>query len=175
MDRFTQQMLPDFDFSEAESLSAADRIDRCIALARNFAVDHLMYDDIPPISECGATSDEIDALESAVGVSIPPELRLFWNRCRYLCLDDGINIGGFDHDGTHVADPVWLSEQHMAKRRLLVFGAYWRYADGDQLLIDLEDPTFPVLAYLHEHGPLLERYAPSFSLALWKLVHESED
>jgi hypothetical protein len=28
------------------------------------------------------------------------------------------------------------------------------------------------VAYLHEHGPLIEDYAPSFSLALWRLVSE---
>ena len=86
-----------------------------------------------------------------------------------------MNIGGFDHNGVHVAESVWLSDDHMPNRRLLVFGAFWRFADGDQLLIDLDDPTFPVIAYLHEHGPLFERYAPSFSLALWRLVHETED
>jgi hypothetical protein len=53
-----------------------------------------------------------------------------------------------------------------------VFGHYWRYADGDQLLFDLDDPATPVVAYLHEHGPLYEQYAPSFSLALWRMVNE---
>jgi hypothetical protein len=40
-------------------------------------------------------------------------------------------------------------------------------------MFDLTDPARPVVAYLHEHGPLFENYAPSFSLALWRLVHET--
>jgi hypothetical protein len=30
----------------------------------------------------------------------------------------------------------------------------------------------PVVAYLHQHGPSFERYAPSFSLALWRMLNE---
>ena len=33
-------------------------------------------------------------------------------------------------------------------------------------------PSPVVVAYLHEHGPLYEGFAPSFSLALWRMVHE---
>jgi hypothetical protein len=175
MDRFTQEVLPDFDFSEADSLSATERIERSIDLARELAADYPMCDGIPPVSDAAATSNEIDALEADLGVSIPSDLRAFWRCCRYLCLNDGMNIGGFDHNGVHVAESVWLSNDHMPDRRLLVFGAYWRFSDGDQLLIDLDDPTFPVIAYLHEHGPLFERYAPSVSSALWRLVHEIEE
>jgi hypothetical protein len=39
-------------------------------------------------------------------------------------------------------------------------------------MFDLDDPSTSVVAYLHEHGPLIENYAPSFSLALWRLVSE---
>ena len=174
MDRFTQKVLPTFGFSNAVSLGVIDRIDRCISLARERAASYPMPGDIPPVADGGASFDEIASLQTQLGISIPSELRMFWSRCRYLCLDDGLNIGGFDHAGVHVAESVWLSEDHMPGRRFLVFGAYWRYADGDQLLMDLDDPAFPVVAFLHEHGPLFERFAPSFTLALWRLVHETE-
>jgi hypothetical protein len=39
-------------------------------------------------------------------------------------------------------------------------------------MFDLSEPGTPVIAYLHEHGPLFEIYALSFSFALWRLVHE---
>jgi hypothetical protein len=175
MDRFTQRVLPTFGLSKAMSLGVIDRIDRCITLARDRSANYPMPKGIPPVADGGATFDEIASLQSRLGISIPSELRMFWSRCRYLCLDDGMNIGGFDHAGIQVAEHVWLSENHMPGRRLLVIGAYWRYADGDQLLVDLDDATFPVAVYLHEDGPLFERYAPSFTLALWRLVHETED
>lgn len=174
MERFTHVVFPDFDFSHAETFTVTERLDRCIERARRLSADYPMPKNIPPVSNAGATSDEIDRLEAAVGVPIPAELRMFWSRCRYLCLDDGMNIGGFDHRGVHVSESVWLSTRHLPGQRFLVVGAYWRFADGDQLLIDLDDPTYPVIAYLHEHGPLFERYAPSFSLALWRLVHETD-
>jgi hypothetical protein len=46
---------------------------------------------------------------------------------------------------------------------------------GDQLMFDLSKPAQPVVAYLHEHGPRIELFAPSFSLALWRLVSDLED
>lgn len=147
MDRFTQIVIPEFDFSEAEGFTAAERIDHCITHASQLAADYPMYEGIPPVSQVGATSQEIDALELTVGVSIPLELRSFWTRCRYLCLDDGMNIGGFDHGGVCVAESIWLSLDHLPGRRFLVVGAYWRFADGDQLLIDLDDPSFPVIRH----------------------------
>jgi hypothetical protein len=55
-----------------------------------------------------------------------------------------------------------------------VFANYWPFADGDQLMFDLSDPSHPVVAYLHDYGPLYEAHAPSFSLALWRLVFEKE-
>ena len=68
----------------------------------------------------------------------------------------------------------WVSEQHRTGEKYLVFANYWRYADGDQLMFDLSGPSQPVVAYLHEHGPLFKFDAPSFSLALWRLVHEAD-
>ena len=57
--------------------------------------------------------------------------------------------------------------------RFLVFGDCWRFADGDQLMFRLDTPDCPVVLYLHEdRPPTVEPFAPSFSLALWRMVHE---
>jgi hypothetical protein len=83
-------------------------------------------------------------------------------------------IGGFAHDGVHVVAHPWISTEHCSDRRYLVFGELWQFADGDDLMFDLSDPSTPVVLYLHEHGPSFERYAPSLSLALWRMVSELE-
>jgi hypothetical protein len=64
-----------------------------------------------------------------------------------------------------------MSKNHRAPFRYLVFADYWQYADGDHLMFDLNDEAIPVVAHLHEHW-LIEYFAPSFSLALWRMVHE---
>jgi hypothetical protein len=94
---------------------------------------------------------------------------------RYLLLGDGMNIGGLDHDGVHHAEHLWVSTEHAPDVKYLVFGAYWAHADGDQLMFDLSKPTQPIVAYLHEHGPRIEPFAPSFSLALWRLVSDLDE
>ncbi len=120
-----------------------------------------------------ATEEELSDLEDQLGASLPKEYRSFLSTCRYLKIDDGIEIGGFDHNGVYVTEMPWISEEHRPGKKYLVFADYWQYADGDQLMFDLSEKDLPVIAYLHEHGPLFEFYAPSFSLALWRLVHET--
>ena len=104
---------------------------------------------------------------------LPDEYRQFLMISRYLKIDDGFEVGGLDHEGVYVTEVPWVSRKHRPGVDYLVFANYWRYADGDQLMFDLSEPSQPVVAYLHEHGPLFEAYAPSFSLALWRLVHEA--
>jgi hypothetical protein len=128
----------------------------------------------PCVPSTGASEDELQQMESELGIPLPSEYRQFLATCRYLKLEDGTEIGGFDYNGLFVVQSPWVSDQHRSGVQYLVFANYWRYADGDQLMFDLSDPTYPVVAYLHEHGPLYEAYAPSFSLALWRLVHETE-
>jgi hypothetical protein len=170
-----EHVLPPFDFTQATALSPAERLDRCIQRAREISADYPMFDNAPAVPDRGGTPVELDALADSIGTPLPDEYREFLSRCRYLCLADGINIGGLDHNGVLVAEPLWRSDRHRPGRGLLVIGAYWRFGDGDQLMIDLEDPAFPVLLCLHEHGPRLEPFAPSFSLALWRLVYEARD
>jgi hypothetical protein len=172
----TNTIVPAFDFDAALSLTVPERFARCLETARSLVADnrYQALSDFPCVPALGATEAELAHLESRIETQLPPEYRQFLSRCRYLKLDDGCEIGGLDHNGIYVTERPWISDEHRPGVRYLVFANYWRFADGDQLMFDLSDPVSPVIAYLHEHGPLYEFYAPSFSLALWRLVHEAE-
>ncbi|TVS15873.1 MAG: hypothetical protein EA424_15195 [Planctomycetaceae bacterium] len=128
------------------------------------------FSDFPCVPSIGATETELAQLEGDLGSSLPSEYRTFLALCRYLKIDDGCEIGGFDHEGVYVAEIPCVSDQRRPGVPYLVFANDWRFADGDQLMFDLSDSNNPVVASLHEHehGPLFEVYAPSFSLALWR-------
>ena len=151
----------------------AERFRVCLERAREIVRDGLGEDrDIPCIPEVGASEAELQQLESLLGVALPAEYRQFLTLCRYMTLGPGAEVGGFNYNGISIAVSPWLSDEHRPGVEYLIFADYWRYADGDQLMFDMSDIGRPVIAYLHEHGPLFEFYAPSFSLALWRLVHE---
>lgn len=167
------QVIPAFDFSDAEALSVDERISVSVERARATIAEFglAQFHDAPMIPP-GASEEEIALLERQLGVALPAEYKRFLGSYRYLLLDDGFSIGGFDFEGVHYSEAPWVSDEHNAPTEYLVFGAYCAYADGDQLMFDLSTTDQPVVAYLHEHGPLFEAYAPSFSLALWRLVAE---
>jgi hypothetical protein len=172
----TQKVVPPFDFSEPEALSVAERFERSLRRARELlaANGYQELSDFPCIP-AGASDAELTDFEAwLVGTSLPDEYRQFLKMCRYLKVDDGIEVGGLDHEGVCVTEVPWVSDEHRTGEKYLVFANYWRYADGDQLMFDLSETSQPVVAYLHENGPLFEDYAPSFSLALWRLVHEAD-
>ncbi len=63
--------------------------------------------------------------------------------------------------------------QDVDDRRYLAFANLYRYGElGSLLLFDLDDLETPVAAYIAGRRPAIERYAPSFSLALWRLTNE---
>ena len=132
------------------------------------------FSDFPCIPAGASDAELKDFEQRLVGTPLPDEYRQFLKMSRYLKVGDGIEVGGLDHEGVHVTAAPWVSDEHRPGVKYLVFANYWRYADGDHLMLDLSEPNPPVVAYLHEHGPLFEDYAPSFSLALWRLVHESD-
>jgi hypothetical protein len=169
----TNRYVPRYDFREAEALSVEARFAESVSTARRLLAKS-RYQTICtfPCIPGGASESELQHLQSKLSVPLPEEYRLFLAQHRYLKLDDGCEIGGLDHDGLGVTEGIWLSSEHRANVSYLVFAAYWRYADGDQLMFDLSEENQPVVAYLHEHGPAFELYAPSFSLAVWRLVHE---
>jgi hypothetical protein len=170
------RLLPPFDFAAPLRLSAEQRIERSLQVAQALVeADGDFGDERGPVVAQGATAREIDALEARLGAGLPGEYRRFLTRCRRLDLDDGFRVFGVAHDGDVESDEPWVSDTHREGFRYLVVANYFRLADGDQLLIDLRDPNHAVVAYLHEEGPLFEPYAPSFSLALWRFVHEPVD
>jgi hypothetical protein len=168
------RVIPAFDFSPAEKLSCAERISVVLNTARSI-VAHNGYqslNDFSCVPDSGATSEELAALETELEIPLPIEYRQFLMIARYLKISDGTEIGGLDASGVYVTERPWVSDKHKRDHEYLVFANYWMYADGDQLLIDVSDLNGPVYAYLHEQGGLIEQYAPSFSLAAWRLVHE---
>ena len=163
-------MVPSFDFAEALPLSMDERFVRSVRRAEQI-LEMNSYQDLTdaPCIPGPATDQEIRALQRELEGEMPAEYASFLRRHRYLLLDDGWQIGGFDHEGVHHASPPWLSNEHSPPRTFIVVADYWMYADGDQLLLSPEGEAF---VYLHEHGPLIEPFAPSFSLAVWRLVFE---
>lgn len=168
----TSNIVPKFDFSEPLRMTVSERFDRCLARAHHLAVTYQEFSDYLCVPEHGATESELVEFESKLGRLLPPEYRIFLSRCRYLKIGDGREIGGLPYRGCYVTVSPWISDEHREGVEYLVFANYWIYADGDQLLFDLSDPSYPVIVYLHKHGPLYEMFAPSFSLALWRLIHE---
>ena len=173
MSEHANQVIEDFDFTDALRLPVDERMSKCVSQVEQRLTDQGLLDifGVPPVPSIGASDADLDNLRLRLGTSLPQEYESFLRKRRYLILDDGYQIWGFDHNGVTIGTP-WLSDQHRIGHRYLVFGHYWQYADGDQLMFDLDDPMVPVIAYLHECGPLFEHYAPTFSLALWRMVKE---
>ena len=170
----TNEVIPSFDFGAAMAILPEKRCSICAETVTQRMKAAGLWDlfDIPPVPDSGATDEELAKLESQLGVNLPREYRDFLCGWRYLMISDGRQIWGFDHEGVSIGSP-WVSSEHRPDTRYLVFGDYSGYGDGDQLLFDIDDPGQTVVAYLHEHGPLYETFAPSFSLALWRMVHEN--
>jgi hypothetical protein len=145
----------------------------CVGRVRDRLVADGCWDllDLPPVPVSGASEAELQQLESQLGVALPAEYRAFLRQWRYLHMGAGLQVWGFDHAGVSLGAP-WVSDRHQVGVRFLVFADYWGHADGDQLLFDLGASQGAVVAYLHEHGPLFEAFAPSFALALWRMVEE---
>jgi hypothetical protein len=171
----SQAVLPVYDFSDALALSVQARLNHCVEELRWQANiwQQRWVDDVPPVPPSGALSEKLNHLEQQNETVLPAEYRDFLRLCRYVDLGNGIKIGGISHEdvnGVSDCNEPWLSDDHSANSAYWVIGDCWRYADGDQLLISVHSPI--VALYLHEYGPLIEPFAPSFSLALWRIIHE---
>lgn len=158
----TRTFLEPYDFNQALEITVAERFQICIDRVEKYFENA----DDPLVMPDGATTEELTDLEHELGIALPPEYAQFLRRWRYFDIDDGQAIYGLG------VNKPWLSTDHRHPYRYLVFGDYWSQSDGDQLMFDLNEPDFPVVVYLHDHGPLIEYFAPSFSLALWRIVHE---
>jgi len=169
----TNNFLTPYDFSAALALTPGERCQRCVAqIEEEYRRNGLgWWEDIPMVPPIGADQLEVEQLESNLGIALPIEYAWFLRQWCYLSGPTGMRIWGISYKNVSMGRP-WVSETHNAPHEYLVFGDYWNYADGDQLMFDLSIEETPVVAYLHEHGPLVEYFAPSFSLALWRMVHE---
>lgn len=171
---YTNKILPSFDFSPIAGKQTEQIIQDSIDRYRNRVKPIQQYFPEPMLPEPGGSETELDEMESALGIPLPVGYREFLRRVRYAVLDDGIQVWGLDHNGISYGRP-WLSDDHKPGARFLVFGHYWRYADGDQLLTPVDTEDQSVVCYLHEHGPLFEIFAPSFPAALWRIGFEETD
>lgn len=169
----TKSFLKPYNFNDALSLSPDERCQICVErIEEEYTRNGLgCWEEVPMVPPIGATQQELEHLESAIGFSLPPEYAQFLRSWCYLNVTaSGLCVWGTNYKGIGMGTP-WVSENHRTPCKYLVFADYWNFADGDQLMFDLNDNKTPVVAYLHEHN-LIEYFAPSFSLALWRMTHE---
>ncbi|MBC8136739.1 MAG: hypothetical protein H8F28_12700 [Fibrella sp.] len=80
--------------------------------------------------------------------------------------------GGFSIWGSGPSGNTPFLRDDLAQYPLLVAGDYFRFADGDQLILDHHTPEGSMYLYLHEDDSL-SLFAPTFSLGLWRFAFES--
>jgi len=97
----TNGVIQPFDFSEALKHRPEERIRLCVERVRNRLMEAELWDifGVPPVPEGGASEAELLQMESQLGIPLPDEYCLFLKCCRYLVMDDGRKIWGFDHEG----------------------------------------------------------------------------
>lgn len=168
-------LLTPFDFSTALCLPIEERLQHCLHTIKQLHANngYPALCDFPPIPESGASSAEISALEYALACVLPEDYRHLLSVCRYVEITSGAAIYGLADTGVYNRGALCVVNDLVIRGRYLVIGDYWRFADGDQLLLALDDPAQPVMAYFHEYGPSIEYFAPSVSLALWRLVYDT--
>src|SRR5438552_2781697 len=167
-----QSIVPPYDFTSALALTVVERLQQSVEDVKQFhkVIGYADWeeesDSVPPaIPPSGGTPQEIVDLQKMLGIELPEEYVEFLLRWRYLEIKDGRTIWGLAYNGISRQGSPWVSEEHPTDGPCLVFADCWEYADGDQLLIPIQQKKAdgPVLLYLHEHGPRIEAYAPSFS------------
>ncbi len=166
-------IIPAYDFTEARGLTPLQRLMHAVntVQVRNLNPLISLYKDLSLIPPFGATDAEVDALEQRIGVSLSSEYRLLLNHCRYLQLGVGLSIWGLNYEGISIGSP-WVLQNLTPGRSYLVIGDFCRYGDGDQVMIDLSDDKQSVIVYLHEEETKVHFFAPSLSLAIWRMVTE---
>ncbi len=167
----SNESIPPYDFAAALMFSPQQRLDRCVAVARERLTTIDVGDNLPAIPPCGASEEELTELARRLHVPVPEEYRLLLSNWRYLYFGPGLAIWGLSYHGVTVGWP-WVQAMPDRPGEYLIIGDYWRYSDGDQLMLDLTDPEAAAFIYLHESGSSVEYFAPSLSLAVWRMIHE---
>ena len=101
MTRYTNKVVRQFDFGPAASLPLEERFETCIERARALAETsgYQRISDFPCVPG-GATDGELRAFAAEFPLgALPAEYLAFLSSCRYLKLDDGLEIGGLAHNG----------------------------------------------------------------------------
>jgi hypothetical protein len=159
-----EPVLPVYDFSEALLLSVMQRLEQSVEILQEQArATHAVLGEEPLPPQTGLSEDELAALQEQIGAPIPTEYADFLRYSRQLDGEPGFDICG---------QTAWPTDEDFATKPYLVIGNYYRYADGDALMMPLAEDSEEVVLYLHEDGPKMETFAPSFSLALWRMAHE---
>lgn len=140
----------------------------------------------------GATADEIDTVESAVGLQLPVSYRNFLRITRGFWL-----MGGpvqfrkqypSVHDFPKLEEPTPPQQQVVTAKGgrwpppnqgMLCFAEFFLEADGDQVLFDVSagliDCEYPVVYYAHEdRPPSVRRLADNFSSFLSECLSYEE-
>lgn len=167
-------VLDDFSFPReepAEMLSCAISKMQLVYSKSSYPV---VDDNEPiPIPESGCTENELSGLEQSIGTRLPESYKDLLKEYRYLALSDNCSVLGIHKEGEAGYGGPWLSDQHEEGRNWLVVGKYWRFADGDDLLMDIE--TGAVYVYLHEYEGKIEFFAKNISAAVYRMVFEVSD
>ncbi len=164
-----ETILPPYDFSEALLLPVMERFAQSIAILQERArAEAAIYGESLAPLQPGFSEDEIADLERKQGAPFAAEVREFLQHWKRVQGEGGFGFYGPDS---------WVTDERFTGGKYpnsfyLVVGDYWRYADGDLLIMPLSGETDKVLLYLHEDGSKIEDLAPSFSLALWRMAHE---
>jgi hypothetical protein len=116
-----------------------------------------------------ATTEQIEELERALGVSLPESYRRFLRCTQALVYGDGLHIGlpgTFQHP----------DEPGLPSAGRICFGDYWLEGDGDQVLFgEGESGREPPVLYYNHAEPSVRRLAEDFPAWLESLARTLND
>ena len=144
-----------YDFSNALSLNVEDRITKAIEFIKEFS---------NVILDSGASEIEISNLESEIGISFPTDYVRFLKKYRFFRFHDGLQIFGIQtvKNGKH-----WVKKPYKFGKRFNFSGIpYIKYPKFFAYLDDIN-------GVIYRSGP--ELFAPSFSLAFWRMCKERKE
>ncbi|MCM8526950.1 MAG: SMI1/KNR4 family protein [Lentisphaeraceae bacterium] len=170
MKSYSTKIIPHFNPPE---LSSLDMMESLIKMMLKDYTEAGLLDlfELPLVSDYEATESEISSLENELAVKLPEDYRLFLQKWRYLSGGSGMEIFGLGYKGISNGEP-WVSTEHKEGFKYLVIGEYFKFSDGDQLLIDLNSPDQKVLLYLHDQEESIELFANNFSEALYRIKQD---
>ena len=169
-----EPILDDFSFPEKEPTELLSSAISKMQFVYSKSSYPIVDDNEPsPIPESGCSDNELSGLEQSIEMRLPGSYKDLLKEYRYLALSDSCSVLGIHREGEAGYGGPWLSDQHEEGHNWLVVGRYWRYADGDDLLMDPE--TGAVYVYLHENEGRVEFFANNISAAVYRMVFEVSD